>query len=128
MRFTLLFCFLGFALVGCSKHSPDVEMMSRKAIGSWSLGSPADTIAIRQDGSYSSKRTPSRKGVDGELVYDGTWHIEGGFLVTTITNVSGPEPHEPVGFVNRFRLIRIDDHEMVVQPDGQTKQVTIPKI
>lgn len=68
------------------------------------------------DGSFSETFHPPK----GTLNYAGTWIIKDGILSFTITNVSGPEPHEAVGSVDRGKILSVDSTHLVYKSQGQT--------
>jgi len=71
---------------------------------------------MSSDGSFFENFHPPK----GALTYAGTWQIKDGILGFTITNVSGPEPHEAVGTVDRGKIISVDSHHLVYKSQGQT--------
>jgi hypothetical protein len=68
------------------------------------------------DGSFSETFHPPK----GTLTYAGTWQIKDGILSFTVTNVSGPEPHEAVGSVDRGEIVSVDSNHLVYKSQGQT--------
>jgi hypothetical protein len=120
MRFTFALLTLSLLLTGCGRHLSDAEI-SHKAVGSWIVSGSSGGMEMRSDGSYSVKMA------SGDLAYEGSWHIEAGFLVATITNWPSRQPQEAPSHTKRYRIISIDEHQMVVRPEGYTNLVTISK-
>ncbi len=100
------------------KRPNDAELRQR-VVGGW-IG-PSDNLEMTMspDGSYVSKFT--REGIDYE--FEGTWKIKDGFLIMTLTaNNSTNTKHTPhAGGMERFRIIHVDDQELIdQQEDGGT--------
>jgi hypothetical protein len=120
MRFTLALLTLTLLLAGCGRHLSDAEI-SHKAVGSWIVTGSHGGMEMRSDGSYSVKMA------SGDLAYEGSWHIDSGFLVAIVTNMPGRQPQEAFSQTKRYQIISIDDHQMIVRPEGHTNLVTISK-
>jgi hypothetical protein len=118
MRFTFALLTLSLLLTGCGKHLSDAEI-SRKAVGSWIISGSSGGMELRSGAYYCSRQ------VTGALAYEGSWHIDDGFMVASVTNVFGLAPREIL--THRFKIISIDDHQMIVRPEGHTNLVTISK-
>ena len=118
MRFTFALLTLSLLLAGCGRHLSDVEI-SHKAVGSWIVSGSSGGMELRSDGYYCSRQ------VTGALAYEGSWHIEDGFMVASITNTGGLALRETL--THRYKIISIDDHQMIVRPEGHTNLVTISK-
>jgi hypothetical protein len=67
------------------------------------------------DGSFSE----TFNSTNGNITYTGKWQIRGGVLIFAVTNASGTLPHEPVGGVDRYKIISVDSQELVYESDGQ---------
>ena len=117
MKYTITLFTLILLLAGCGKHLSDAEI-SRKAVGVWTFPHMADKTEMRSDGSFFQGT--------GTNVTGGCWHIEDGYVVTILTNVPGHAPGA-FGHPSRYKVISIDDHQMVFLPDGQTNSVTLTK-
>ncbi|MDB6066808.1 MAG: hypothetical protein JWR26_3016 [Pedosphaera sp.] len=50
----------------------------------------------------------------------GTWRVDGGFFVLTMTNAVGSAPHADLGEVQRYKIVSMNDHDLVLQMDGKT--------
>ena len=68
------------------------------------------------DGSFSA----IFKRPKGTRTLAGTWQIKSGILIWTTRNVSGPEPHVPIGTVDRSKIVRVDAHRLVYEAEGHT--------
>jgi hypothetical protein len=98
---------------------PNDAELGQRVVGGWVGPSDILEMTMSSDGSYVSKFT--RKGLDYE--FDGTWKIKDGFLIMTLTaNKSTNTKHTPqVGSVERFRIIHVDDQELIDEVgDGGT--------
>jgi len=98
-------------LTACNRRD---TKLARAVRGSWAHGTHA--ITISPDGSFYESFQPPK----GTLIYRGTWKIKHGILSFTVTNVSGPEPHEPVGSVDRGKIVSVDSDNLVYKSQGQT--------
>lgn len=102
---------LSSVLTACSRR--DTEL-THAVGGSWTHGN--HEITLSSDGSFLESFHPPK----GTLTYAGTWQIKDGILSFTLTNVSGPEPHEPVGTVDRGKILSVDSNHLVYKSQGQT--------
>jgi len=118
---------LSISLTACHKQSSDA-VIRQKTVGTWSLGALSGTMTFSKNGDFTSKWTRIRQNVSSELTYDGIWKIENGFLVMVITNATGPEPREPVGFTNHLKVISINQNQMVYQSNSYTNQMIISRV
>ena len=85
-------------------------------IGTWKSGAEGN-VNISSDGSFSSKFYSSNKLI---VSYEGIWQVKDGVWITTITKASGTRHYDPVGTVDRMKIIRVDDHELVTDWGHQT--------
>ncbi len=110
-KFIIIILVLSSILTGCNRRD---TKLTRAVSGSWTHG--AHEIAMSPDGSFFESFHPPK----GTLTYAGTWQIKDGILSFTVTNVSGPKPHEAVGSVDRGTIISVDAHHLVYKSQGQT--------
>jgi hypothetical protein len=111
---------IGLLLAGCGKVPSDAQVR-KKALGDWSMPAARSIMTIAPDGSFQSKFP----GVD--LTLQGAWRVEGGFFVFTVTNAVGSERHSDVGETQRFKIVSMNDHDLVLQVEGATNLVTAHK-
>jgi hypothetical protein len=124
VKFTsLLFASLLLA-ASCRRHAESSdEKIRRQLPGIWTFearyanGDEAlCQIAVAPGGSYSSTITfPHRTNGPRVISMQGTFRVEDGFLIDTTTKDSqtnGSVPH-----TLRSRIIRIDDHELVLNDE-----------
>jgi hypothetical protein len=107
-------------LIGCNHRDAELR---QKITGTWipsSNGTIYAAVTVSSDGSFVSKFSVIRTNIPSELIYQGTWQVKDGVLITTITNVDGLEPHDPVGKIRNIKIIHMDEHEMTYLIDGQT--------
>ena len=116
MKLTLKFLLLVLLLTGCSRdHS-----LHKQLTGTWKNGNPAGFMSLLADGSFvSSFVTTNEVEV---LRFEGTWLVKDGTLVMTSTNISGIKEHEPVGSIDRMKIIQVSDGRLglVSAPSGMT--------
>ena len=114
MRFTHTFILLVLLVSGC--HRRDAKL-DQQIVGTWT-NEGHWSMSFSSDGSFSSG-PPS-------LLYQGTWFTKDGELVSTITNATGTKKHEPVGSIDRLRIVRVDAGKLALSSqlafieDGQT--------
>lgn len=106
----IIFAF-GLILTACSSRD---TKLTRMVAGRWMHGT--HEIALLLDGRFFESFQPPK----GTLTYAGTWQIRDGILSFTVTNASGPEPHEPVGSVDRGKIVSVDAHHLIYKCEGQT--------
>jgi len=102
--------------------SPDANMQ-RKLCGVWmadcnySSGTVvSNTITVAPDGSYVARLSiPGRKYGPRDIEQRGVWRVEPGFIIDTVTNDS--QTNAIVPSTNRFRVLRVNDSELVVEPE-----------
>jgi major membrane immunogen (membrane-anchored lipoprotein) len=106
---------LSTLLAGCGKNDssanpPDDIQIRQRIVGSWTLDSgPTNSVTYKSDGSFSSTIGPSQ----------GTWTITNGVFIG-IEN--GPDGDTETG-----KVVRIDDHEWIVQEVGTTNLMRFHK-
>jgi len=102
----ILLCLL---LIGCEGRD---AKLSQQVLGTWNdTGASRGGMAIASDGHFSPIWSKSE--------YRGTWLVNEGVLVMTITNASGPN-NEPVGSVDRMRIVEVDSSRLAIEFNGQT--------
>ena len=74
------------------------------------------------DGSFSESIGHS----NALVTYQGTWFVKDGELVMTVTNAHGTGNHgaEPVGSVDRCKIIHVDDHQFICEAGGHTNTLS----
>jgi len=110
-KFVTIVLALSSILTACSRRD---TKLTHAVSGSWTHGT--HEITMSPDGSFFESFHPRK----GTLTYAGTWQIKNEILSFTVTNVSGPEPHEAVGTVDRGEIISVDPHNLVYKSQGQT--------
>ena len=132
MKFTLPVIVLGIILTGCSKAPSDAEV-SKNLPGAWHVvPSSAEQngnkiiFTIAPNGDFT-RHGVSSDGVHSSLDIAGTLKVQDGYLIETITNSSQRGARLPR--VTREKIIRANDHEMVVVIEGigMTNTITIQK-
>jgi len=113
MRFFVVFISVGLLVAGCGSR----DKISQQFVGTWQHeGGFSSTLSA--DGSFSSSYTSTNQTV--VLVYQGTWLARDGELDFTITNVSGTKRHEPVGSVDRIKIVEVSSSHLVLEQGGMT--------
>ena len=112
MKFAFLFASL-LLLTGCS---PDTKLRDQ-ITGTWAREDTYQTT-LAADGSFISQWTLPTK----TLIYQGTWKIQDGGVVSTVTNciAQGTTNFQAVGSVDRWVIVRLDRSDLVWSNDGQT--------
>ena len=105
----------------------DVEI-SRKVVGDWTVSGSSGNTQVRSDGSFVAD-PPTDTNVTAFPKWAGLWYIKDGFYIKMITNVfdSKGYDHTIINVERRYKIIRIDDHQMVIRPEGHTNLITILK-
>ena len=103
---------LSLLLTACGRHD---AKLAKEIGGTWNDGSD-DVLAMSPNGSFSD--TIYSKGRTN--IFAGTWQVNGGFLIMTLTNAVAAEPGEPIGSVRRLEVVHVDDHQLVCGPTGHT--------
>lgn len=116
----LPFLLLSLFLTACGRQAKLEELsgdakLRQKIIGAWSHKD--GIIRFASDGSSSADFTNGPK----VLAYRSTWELKDGYIVARITNVTlqNTTNAEPVGTVERSRIITVNDHSLVYDEDGQ---------
>lgn len=93
--------FAGCGKSGSSAKTPDDIQIRQRIVGTWKLESdPTNSTTFKPDGSFSSTIGPTQ----------GTWTVTNGVFIG-IEN--GPDGDNETG-----KVVRIDDHEWIVQETG----------
>ena len=117
MKHTVTLFALSLVLVGCNRHLSDSEI-SHKAVGVWTTPHTTVTTDIRSDGSYFTSGASNGTA--------GSWHVEDGYFVVLISNVSD-HVTGAVFAPSRFKVVSIDNHQMTFISKGTTGQFTLTK-
>ncbi|HXB60703.1 MAG TPA: hypothetical protein VNU95_14120 [Candidatus Acidoferrales bacterium] len=110
MKVIMAFLFLGLLLSACSRHAINTQQLQQQIIGTWINGNTNDTMTFNPGGNYSFRWYWNEYQFHSN-VFKGQWQIEGNFLITTLMNVTGTEDDETLGFVQRFKITRLDENE-----------------
>jgi hypothetical protein len=116
MKSALTFFTISLLLTGC--NSGDTKLRQQIA-GTWINSVSNCTVTIFSNGSFVTRYTFVKTNVTSELIYQGKWQIKNGVMISTTTNVSGPEPRETVGTTDNSKIIRLNDRELIF--DGLQK-------
>ena len=118
MRFTLTFVLLSLLFIGCSRRDAKLR---EQITGTWTRDGKFE-MRLLADGSFVSYWALSNKS----LTYQGTWKIQDGSMVSTLTNciAEGTTNFERVGSVDHFAIIRADLTDLVYSNSGQMISLT----
>jgi hypothetical protein len=120
-------------LCGCGQRdrpampSPDDKLRSR-LIGTWEVeGKGATTFG--RDGTFSSRWTNVHGNPIAIWQYDGIWSVRDGVNFTTITNSQswGTTNRSAPGRRDTFKILALDEHELIWESEGQTNSLTRKK-
>jgi hypothetical protein len=130
MKSPLIFAIVALVSVGCSKHSRpesggDTYILKR-IVGTWKVDetSPKGVSAlgvnsILKDGTFTSRGTLNRGDFHMDIAFAGTWQINQGILIETITNTSNTNLIH-FGLVTRDTILSVDDQRLVYRgKDGR---------
>jgi hypothetical protein len=123
VRFTPYFLIPALLLTSCrreekSRLSPKQEV-SNKLAGTWvfepkyAYGSSEqkETVTVASDGSYITVINLFNRKIGPRTIrQEGTWRVEDGFLIDTITKDT--QTNCSVPRTSRFRIVRIDEGEL----------------
>ncbi len=112
MKFFATAILLGLFLSGCSRE----DKTNSQFVGTWQHEG-GFSMTLLADHSFSSIFTTSNQAV--VLTYQGTWLAKDDYLISTTTNVSGIKRHEPVGSVERFKVIEVDGNHLTIKSGDQ---------
>ena len=124
---------LSLLLTACSK-APSDSQIRQKFVGTWQSDAAAGIFTAYPDGGLKIVQTNVLAFADGshtELVHTNStvyemWRVDDGFVIWTYTNVVSRNPQGHIRVV-RYKVVRIDDREMVSCLEGQTNLLTAHK-
>lgn len=116
-------------LAGCGQHDgpatrgPDANLRSRLT-GTWTIEGRGESTLSR-DGTFSSRWTNAHVTPVAVWEYDGVWVVTGGVCVSTITNSRswGTTNRVGEGETGVFRILALDERELVWESEGQTNSL-----
>ena len=124
-KFTLSLFTLILLLTACSqRHASPVEgdaEIQAKLVGTWVMertnidGERRDVLTIAADGSYVAEMTSVMSNETRRDSESGTSLFRGGVLTDTTTSHSDTNARLP--YVERTRIVRLDDRELVLQSE-----------
>jgi hypothetical protein len=100
-------------LTGCDRDAK----LSRQMAGTWTHEGYF-TLTLSSDGNFSS--VLGSISASNYVAYVGTWLVKDELLVMTTTNASGTRPHEPIGTVDRLKIVMVDHRYLALESGGQT--------
>jgi hypothetical protein len=123
MKNTHIILALGLLLAGCSQR--DAEL-TKNVQGSWKhegtsardASTYSSSTTISPDGTFSYTRQRNEKPLTYSMA--GTWKIRDGFMLMTITNRSDQDIGGKLGEISKWRIIRLDEHQIVYEVLGVT--------
>jgi hypothetical protein len=122
MRFALVILAFGLLLTGCNRDAKLTKRVpgvwKHEEINTQGADTFTSTTTFFPDGTFSYLRAWNEKPLTN--TFAGTWQIKDGFILMTLTSRSGPNPDVPPGVIMKWRIIRLDSHELVDEVDGVT--------
>ena len=123
MKNTPIILALSLLLTACSRH--DAEL-TKQIPGSWKhdgtsardTSTYSSSTIISPDGTFSYARHWNEKPLTYTMA--GTWKIRDGFMLVTITNRSDQDMGGKLGEISKWRIIHLDDHQIVYEVLGVT--------
>ncbi|MFN7141154.1 MAG: hypothetical protein ACK4UN_17635 [Limisphaerales bacterium] len=132
MKAIFAFCLLGFVslICGCQEKQTSDALLRTNLVGTWKVAGiepdgSADThgtLNVSLDGTFRSELVTTVSNEMRPVTLQGYVQIQDGFLIETVTNaVSHWLPEEkrgalpPGGATTRSKIIRLDEHELVVE-------------
>jgi hypothetical protein len=109
MRFAFTFILIGLLAAGCHRRE---AKLAHQIAGAWNHVGGGFSMTISSDGSFSSGSS--------KVAYQGTWLVRDAVLVMTITNATGTKQHEPVGSVDRMKIVQADESNLTLEQSHQT--------
>lgn len=101
----------------------DAEIRQR-IVGTWTpspVGSSGATTIMQPDGNFfTTWKTPTN-----EIAMGGSWRVEGGYVVMTMTNVVGASPKLFTEPTQRYKIVQIGSREMVSYFHNPTNLTTM---
>ena len=127
MKFIVLLFALSLVLTSCSKPPTDAQIR-QQVVGTWQPApSSSDTTTIqnemRSDGSFVSKWSSATNDIE----LTGSWKVQGGIVVLTLTNAEGTAARSLGPPVQRYKIVRISKSEMVFQIGADTNLITMTR-
>ena len=118
MKTPFIIATLCLLLFGCGRGDAQLQ---KEVTGDWTRGSYFQ-MSLSPDGSFVSRWAITNVN----LTYQGTWKIEGGSMVSTITNciAEGTTNYERVGSVEHWAIIRVDSTGLVCSNNNQVVSYT----
>jgi hypothetical protein len=95
---------------------PSDAAIRRELPETWVPPGGGSTCIFGSDGHFVAQLTGKRVGR-----LEGTWQVQDGFMIYTFTNSSFTKY---VPYTIRGRILRMDGHELAVQEDAKTVEVT----
>lgn len=124
VKFTIILLASLLLAIGCRRHAVTADEKIRGQLpGTWTFEARYASgnkilcqFTVALDGSYSSTITlPHRTNGPRVISMEGTLRVEDGFLIDTKTKDSQTIASVPQ--TTRSRIIRIDDHELVLDDE-----------
>jgi hypothetical protein len=109
MRFVFTFILIGLLATGCHRRE---AKLAHQIAGAWNHVGGGFSMTISSDGSFSSGSS--------NVAYQGTWLVRGAVLVMTVTNATSTKQNEPVGSVDRMKIVQADESHLTFESSGQT--------
>lgn len=118
------------------KHSsgPDIHQSSASDIrtmtdaevrkvftGNWvPQDSTGGGLTLHSKGSFTKRQRSDSTSDAKQWLYEGTWAVKDVFLTLTITNAitRNTADSEPVGSIDQFMIVKVDQSQLVLQKDG----------
>jgi hypothetical protein len=109
---------LSLVLFGCGRRDAQLQ---KEVVGNWTRDGYFQ-MSLSPDGSFVSHWATTNMS----LTYQGTWKIQDGSMVSTITNcmAEGTTNYERVGSVDSFKIIRSDSTGLVCSNNNQIMSMT----
>jgi len=104
----------------------DVRTMSDAEVrkiftGDWvPQGSTWGGLVLHSKGSFTKRLRSDSTSDAKQWLYEGTWAVKDAFLTLTITNAvtRNTADSEPVGSIDQFMIVKVDQSQLVLQKDG----------
>ncbi len=105
-------------------RSPEAKLQ-RRLTGTWAIEGRG-IMTLGPDGTFSSRWTNTHAIPTAVWEYDGVWTVTNGACVHTITNSQswGTTNREAGGSTDLYRILALDEHELVWESEGQTNSLT----
>lgn len=136
MKLALTFSALAVLLTACRRHAMGDDAsaeLRRKVVGTWSRYKYSEsnnysvTIVMSPGGGYTTTFTDLRSN-GTKFVLEGTWQLANTNMTLTVTNASG-DKHVPIGTVEHAKILRLDEHEIVVEQfDDSSETIFLKRI